>query len=90
MELRETIEGMIDKPLGSMRDEEAVEWVLRRRLTKKEFKVLMGPLRGVSDMQLQEKLKLNPKRLAEIRSSIRRKLNQDRIKQELYETGKAS
>ncbi len=90
MELRETIEGMIDKPLGRMRDEEAVEWVLRRRLTKKEFKVFMGPLRGVSDMQLQEKLKLDPKRLAEIRSSIRRKLNRDSIKQELYETGKAS
>ncbi len=90
MELRETIEGMIDKPLGRMRDKEAVEWVLRRRLTKKEFKVFMGPLRGVSDIQLQEKLKLDPKRLAEIRSSIRRKLNQDRIKQELYETGKAS
>jgi len=90
MELRETIEGMIDKPLGKMRDEEAVEWVLRRRLTKKEFKVLMGPLRGVSDAQLMEKLKLDSERLAEIRSSIRRKLNQDRIKRELYETESAS
>ncbi|WP_292654825.1 hypothetical protein [Nitratifractor sp.] len=90
MELRETIEGMIDKPLGRMRDEEAVEWVLRRRLTKKEFKVLMGPLRGVSDAQLQEKLKLDTQRLKEIRSSIRRKLNRDSIKRELYETGKTS
>jgi FixJ family two-component response regulator len=89
MELSRYIESKIDKPLGRLRGEEELEWVLRRRLTKKEFKVLQGTLQGTSEESIKSKLKLDDERLDRIRENIRHKLNQDRIKLELYNTGAA-
>ncbi|ADV46330.1 hypothetical protein [Nitratifractor salsuginis] len=84
MELSQYIESKIDKALGKLRSNEELEWVLRRRLTKKEFKVLKGDIEGHCEDAIKSKLKLDDERLAQIRENIRHKLNQDRIKRELY------
>jgi FixJ family two-component response regulator len=89
MELSQYIAAKIDKPLDKLRAEADLEWVLRRRLTKKEFKVLSGDLRGTPEEAIKSKLKLDDERLAQIRESIRHKLNQDRIKRELYGDGES-
>ena len=89
MELSQYIAAKIDKPLGKLRAEADLEWVLRRRLTKKEFKVLAGDLRGTPEEAIKSKLKLDDERLARIREIICHKLNQDRIKRELYSDGES-
>ncbi len=84
MTLTQTIKKLIQKPLGAMIDEESLVMVLRRRLTKKEYKVLSYPLEGLSDEDIKTKLKLDSNRLKELRKSIQHKLNQDKIKLEIY------
>ncbi len=84
MSLVKSVEDMIKKPLGVIIDEESLTMILRRRLTKKEYKALSYPLQGLSDEEIKEKLKLDDKRLEELRKSIVHKLNQDKIKQEIY------
>jgi len=82
--LVEYLDTVIQKPLGSFRPTEELEMVLRRRLTKKEFKLLLARLRNEPLEELAARLKLDEQRLAELQDRIRHKLNQDRIKRELY------
>ena len=82
--LIEYLEAVIQKPLGEFRPAGELEMVLRRRLTKKEFKLLLGRLTDEPAEELAARLKLDEQRLAELQDRIRHKLNQDRIKRELY------
>ncbi len=87
MTFRELIESKIENGLGTLQEEDELEWILRRRLTKKEFKVLIAEMRQSSDSELMSRLNLSSKRLFTIRETIQQKLNQDRIKCELYGIG---
>lgn len=77
---------MIENPLGDYRSEEDIDLVLRRRLTKKEYKVLLAEIRGEPDREsLMEKLNLDEKRRADLWENTMKKINSDRIKKELFQ-----
>jgi hypothetical protein len=75
----------ITKPLGLYHDDVALTSILRRRLTKKEYKVLMAcVLKTPTREELQNKLSLDDKRYDAIWNTITKKLNNDTIKRELF------
>ena len=82
--LRERLSELIEKPLGKLRDPEELEMVLRRRLTKKEFKLFVAELEEVPMEDVMDKLKLDEERRRELSANTRQKVNQDKIKRELY------
>ena len=82
--LVERLNGIVEKPLGKLNDPETVEMVLRRRLTKKEFKLFVAELEGVPGGEMMQRLRLDEKRYRELTANIRQKLNRDSIKRELY------
>ncbi|WP_456392040.1 hypothetical protein [Nitratifractor sp.] len=79
------VERSISKPLGSLKSPEALDAVLRRRLTKKEYKLFIAESEGDPLEPLMEKLRLDAERAEALRRSTRQKLNRDSIKRELYE-----
>ena len=73
-----TLERIIEKPLGSYRPEAELRLALKRRLTKKEYKVLMARVEGTpSKEELMAKLRLERNRYEEIWHTIGKKLNLD-------------
>jgi hypothetical protein len=77
---------LIAKPLGTLRDEATVRLVLKRRLTKKEFKVFEAiALNTPPPETMRQRLRLNTERYRSIRESIVRKVNRDTLKRELFE-----
>ncbi len=84
--LTPTLETIITKPLGHYRDETTLHETLKRRLTKKEYKVLVQLVEGLPLLEdLMTKLSLDSERYEHIVASLRKKLNYDRIKRELFE-----
>jgi hypothetical protein len=83
--LLERLNEIVEKPLGTLNDPETTEMVLRRRLTKKEFKLFVAELQGEPMDEVMKKLKLDEERRRELTANIRQKLNRDSIKRELYE-----
>jgi len=78
-----TLESLVEKPLGPWRSREAIDLVLRRRLTKKEYRLFVAELEGEPLAPLMEKLRLDEERAKTMRESIRKKLNRDTVKREL-------
>jgi hypothetical protein len=74
---------LIAKPLGPWKSREEIDSVLRRRLTKKEYRLFVAEVEGETLDPLMEKLRLDAERAAAMRESIRKKLNRDSIKREL-------
>ena len=83
--LAQSLEQYIKKPLGPYRDEESLNIVLKKRFTKKEYKLFFARLKGEEGAQLLEHLKLDEKRYAELWKNIEKKLNLDTIKHELFD-----
>jgi len=83
--LHKRLNELIEKPLGKLRNPGELEMVLRRRLTKKEFKLFVAELEELPIEGVMEKLKLDETRRRELSANTRQKVNQDRIKRELYE-----
>jgi len=84
-QLIEEMDKLIEKPLGEYRSDTEVDLVLRRRLTKKEYKVFFAELLGESDRSsLMEKLNLDEKRYGKLWENAKKKINSDRIKRELF------
>ena len=77
------LEALVEKPLGPWRSREEIDGVLRRRLTKKEYRLLIAELEGAPIIPLREKLRLDEKRTQTLRKNIRKKLNKDSVKREL-------
>ncbi|WP_457608578.1 hypothetical protein [Nitratifractor sp.] len=83
--MKELLSQLIRKPLGTWKDEEEIRWVLRRRLTKKEYKILSARAeRNPTKEELLLKLRLDEKRYEELWEKIGKKLNLDSIKKELF------
>jgi len=76
---------LVDKPLGPWKSRGEIDSVLRRRLTKKEYRLFVAEVEGETLDPLMEKLRLDGERTEALRESIRRKLNRDGIKRELCE-----
>ena len=69
------------RPLKEDMDE-LVE-ILRRRLTKKEWKYYKGKITNATDNKICVELRCNKERLDEVAKQTIVKLNQEKIKQEL-------
>ncbi len=83
MPLQQYIISVITHPRVPLKDEVSLKEVLKRRLTKKEYKILDALAYGKNTREVCSKLKLDDDRYNEIVSVLTRKLNQEKIKQEL-------
>ncbi len=84
-DLKSALLARITEPLGTLCTEEELVWVLRRRLTKKEYKVFKAEISGEPDAgTLRATLRIDAKRHEELTRSVTRKLNSDRLKRELF------
>ncbi len=81
--LRKMIENDIKKSIGTLKDESSLLSVLKARLTKREYKLLLSRAEGLSSKEIQEKYKLDDKDFKELLYKQVKKLNQENIKQEL-------
>jgi len=81
--LNEELEKHIRILIKPLKDEEELKEVLKVKLTKKEFKLLKSWADGTSLEEVSEKLHLDEERYGELSTKLIKKLNQEKIKQEL-------
>ncbi len=81
--LKEEIQQHIRKLISPLKEEEELKEVLKTRLTKKEFKVLKGKVENIPQEDIMTKLNLDDKQYAELFAKIVKKLNQEKLKQEM-------
>jgi hypothetical protein len=75
----------INKLVGTLKDNEALLEVLKRRLTKKEFKYYKLKIEQADDTTMKKELLCDEERLDAIKKQTILKLNQEKIKKELVE-----
>ena len=73
----------IEKLVGTLKSEEQLKEVLKRKFTKKEFKVFVAIESNEEKATIARELKMDSQRVEELYKSACKKLNQERIKQEL-------
>ena len=83
MSLEIELKKYIKKIVFPLKEGKELELALKAKLTKKEYKVL-NALANDSTNELKEKLKLDNDTYNTIFEKMVKKLNQERIKQELY------
>ena len=81
--LKDEVEQHIKKLIRPLKDEDELRAVLKVKLTKKEFKVLNCWAKDEELKPLLEKLSLDEKRYEELSSKLIKKLNQEKLKQEM-------
>ena len=80
---RDTLLGYIDILNKPLKDEEDLVEVLKRRLTKKEMKVLRAKENNIDDNEIAQSINCDEDRVAKLYKGLIKKLNQEKIKQEL-------
>ncbi len=85
MTLTALLEENIKKLTSPLRDEESLKEILKKRLTKKEFKVLMYLCDDVTKDEQMEKLSLDEKRYEEVKTKALKKVNFHDLKEELMQ-----
>jgi DNA-binding NarL/FixJ family response regulator len=75
----------IRKLVGTLKEDGALLLVFKARLTKREYKLLTGWAEGISPEEISQKLKLDETAYAELSAKLIKKLNQEKLKQELVE-----
>ena len=83
MNFTEAIELNIDKLVGTLKNEEELEEVLKKKFTKKELKVFVAFSEGKSLDDVKEIINDDDERINEIYKTACKKLNQEKIKKEL-------
>ncbi len=83
IDLQTSLEKHINILQGVLKDEEELLLVLKKRLTKKELKAFIGIEEGQHTQELQDQLKCDEQRLQKLYAEAIKKINQERIKQEL-------
>ena len=83
--IQKEIEKHIRKLVGTLKDEEALALVLKARLTKKEYKLLHGWAEGTSTEEISKALKLEEEGYGILSKKLIKKLNQEKLKQELVD-----
>jgi len=73
----------IDKLVGTLKSEEQLKEVLKRKFTKKEFKVFVAMESKEDIKAIALAIKDDEDRVKELYKAACKKLNQERIKQEL-------
>ena len=75
----------IEKLVGTLKSEDELKEVLKRKFTKKEFKVFVLMEEKKDIKTISEIIHDDEKRVEELYKSACKKLNQERIKQELVD-----
>ncbi|MFA5501672.1 MAG: hypothetical protein WC253_03435 [Sulfurovaceae bacterium] len=83
MPLQQYIISVVTHPRLPLKDEVSLKEVLKRRLTKKEYKILDVLAYSKNTEEVCTKLKLDADRYNEIVTVLIKKLNQEKLKQEL-------
>ena len=81
--LRDEVKRHIRKLVMPLKEENELKSVLKIKLTKKEFKVLNTWANDENIEALKEKLGMNEERYGELSVKLIKKLNQEKIKQEM-------
>ncbi len=75
----------IKKLNSPLKEEEKLKEILKKRLTKKEFKILTYLCEGVEEQEQMQKLSLDEKRYKEVKTKALKKVNFHDLKEELME-----
>jgi hypothetical protein len=78
-----TITSQIANLNKSLKDEDALMEILKKRLTKKELKLLKLQSLSTDEAIICKELKLTLTRLQEMKLTLRKKLNSEKLKQEI-------
>jgi len=81
--LRNEVENHVRKLIKPLKDEDELRAVLKVKLTKKEFKVLNNWANDDEIKPLLEKLGMDEERYGELSVKLIKKLNQEKLKQEM-------
>ncbi|RXJ89532.1 hypothetical protein CRV01_08650 [Arcobacter sp. CECT 8983] len=85
MNFTESLTKHIDKLVGTLKSEEDLKEVLKRKLTKKELKVFIAIEEGKSIQETMELIKDDEERVNELYKVACKKVNQEKIKKELVD-----
>ncbi len=85
MNYTEAVLSNIDKLVGTLKPEKELVETLKRKFTKKEFKVFTAFENGLTVEEIQEDLKDDEDRINEIYKAAIKKLNQEKVKKELID-----
>jgi predicted RNase H-like nuclease (RuvC/YqgF family) len=83
MTIYEALKQDIKKLNRELKNEEEIFEILKRRLTKKEYKYYMMKLEGLQYDALKSDLNVDSERLMSIARSVNKKINSEKIKYEL-------
>lgn len=75
----------IDKLVGNLKDEDELKEVLKRKFTKKEFKVFVAMEKKVPMEEITALIKDDEDRVKTLYKNACKKINQEQFKQELVE-----
>ena len=73
----------IDKLVGTLRSDEQIQEILKRKFTKKEYKVFVAFEEGKSIEEIKALVKEDDEKVQEHFKVACKKLNQEKFKQEL-------
>ncbi|NQY25310.1 MAG: hypothetical protein HRT41_14900 [Campylobacteraceae bacterium] len=85
MNYRKEVRSLIEKLVGDLKEEEALIETLKRKLTKKEFKVFVAQGNGLSKEDIAKEVRIELDRVEEVLKALKKKINQEKIKKELCE-----
>ncbi|RXJ92551.1 hypothetical protein CRV00_12915 [Malaciobacter molluscorum] len=85
MNFRQSITNNIEKLVGTLKSEKELQEVLKRKFTKKEYKVFVAIESGETIESLQESMKDEKQRIEELYKNACKKLNQELFKKELID-----
>ena len=83
MTLTTLLQTNIKKLTSPLKNEDELIMILKKRLTKKEFKILMFTLENLPTEEQLQKLSLDKKRYEEVKTKAFKKINFHDLKEEL-------
>ena len=81
--VKEELTKDINKLVGILKDDEQLTQILKRKLTKKEFKYYKLKLEKIDEENIIKELSCDKARFEDIKKQTILKLNQEKIKKEL-------
>lgn len=83
MEFKQSLLFNIEKLVGTLKEEEELKEVLKRKFTKKEFKVFVAMEDAKDVSEIAKEIHTDEERVQELYKNAVHKLNQEKIKKEL-------
>ena len=85
MNFRKALICNIEKLVGDLKDEKELKEILKRKFTKKEYKVFVASEEGQDCEDICKLIDEDLKRVEELHQSAIKKINQEKIKKELVD-----